>query len=223
MLLLNQRSFAQPHSLTELLGFDGVHEQVTLATRSRVGFLALHGGHLEQVTDRIALAAAERAGASAYVVHHPHGLDHHLPSVRYRRDESAALHGFLDHVDVVVSLHGYGRVGWWTRLLLGGANRELAHALAAELSPRLPDYDLVSDIEVLPRELRGTHRDNPVNATPGGGVQLELPPRVRGLSPYSPPPDADGWSPPTLALIEGLAAFARRLDATAGEPDAGHA
>jgi phage replication-related protein YjqB (UPF0714/DUF867 family) len=210
----------QPASLTELLGFDGVHEQVVLAPGSRVGFLALHGGHLEAVTGRIARTAAAWAGASAYVVHHPKGLDRHLPSVRYRRDESAALHEFLDHADVVVSIHGYGRVGWWTRLLMGGANRELARALATELAPRLPDYELIAEIDALPRELRGTHRANPVNATRGGGVQLELPPRVRGLSPLSPPPDLDGWSPPTRALIDGLVAFARRLD---GEPDADHA
>ena len=32
-------------------------------------------------------------------------------------------------------------------------------------------------------ELRGLHPSNPVNVPPGGGVQLELPPRVRGLGP----------------------------------------
>ena len=36
------------------------------------------------------------------------------------------LGAFLEHVEVVISVHGYGREGWWTRLLVGGANRELA-------------------------------------------------------------------------------------------------
>lgn len=215
MLLLNPQSrpYEQPRSLTDLLGLEGVREEVSLAPGSRVGFLALHGGHLEAMTGAIALAAAGLAGASAYVVHHPRGLDRHLPSVRYQRDESAALHEFLGHVDVVVSVHGYGRVGWWTRLLVGGANRTLAAALAAELAPRLPDYELVTDLDVLPAGLRGLSPANPVNATPGGGVQLELPPRVRGASPLSPPADADGWSPPTRALVDGLVAFAGAVDA----------
>lgn len=201
-----------PRTLTDLLALDGVREELRVEHTSRVGFMALHGGHLEAQTDRIALAAADRSGASAYVVHHPDGLDRHLSSVRYRPSESAALHTFLEHVDVVVSLHGYGRVGWWTSVLVGGADRALAHALAGELGARLPDYRLVTDLDELPPQLRGLSAANPVNLTRGGGVQLELPPRVRGTSPLSPPPDADGWSAPTRALIEGLAAFARRLD-----------
>lgn len=183
-----------------------------MAHGSRVGFMALHAGHLEAATGQIALAAARAAGSSAYVVHHPAGLDRHLPSVRYRAAESAALHTFVEHVDVVVSIHGYGRPGWWTRLLVGGANRALAAALAGELTARLPEYELVTDIDALPPELRGLHAANPVNVPKGGGVQLELPPRVRGLSPLSPPADADGWSPPTRALIEGLVAFARTVE-----------
>ena len=35
-------------------------------------------------------------------------------------------HAFLDHVDVVVTVHGYGRDGMFTSLLLGGRNRGLA-------------------------------------------------------------------------------------------------
>lgn len=207
-----------PGSLLELLALDGVREEVRLAPTSRVGFMALHGGHLEAVTDRIALAAAERAGASAYVVHHADGLDRHLPSVRYRPAESDALAEFIAHVDVVVSIHGYGREGWWTSLLLGGADRPLAEALGAELAPRLPDYELVTDLDRLPGELRGLHPGNPVNATRGGGVQLELPPRVRGVSPLSPPAGPDGWSPPTWALVEGLAAFATTIDGSNAAP-----
>ncbi|HWL44849.1 MAG TPA: poly-gamma-glutamate hydrolase family protein [Ilumatobacter sp.] len=201
-----------PATLTELLALDGVREELIVAPGSRVGFMALHGGHLEAATDRIVLAAAAQAGASAYVVHHPEGLDRHLPSVRYRPDESAALSEFVEHVDVVVSLHGYGREGWWTTVLVGGADRALAHHLAAHLGPRLPGYDLVTDLEQIPTNLRGLSDANPVNATCGGGVQLELPPRVRGISPLSPPADADGWSPPTRALVDGLADFAHQLD-----------
>jgi phage replication-related protein YjqB (UPF0714/DUF867 family) len=57
--------------------------------------------------------------------------------------------------------------------------------------------------------LRGVHPDNPVNRVRGGGVQLELSPRVRGISPRSRPPGDDGLSSVTSALVRGLAAAAR--------------
>jgi phage replication-related protein YjqB (UPF0714/DUF867 family) len=170
--------------------------------------MAIHGGDLELMTDTIASAAARQGGASYYGVVHPVGLDRHLASARYRREESAGLAAFLDHVDVVVSIHGYGRDGMWTTLLAGGNNRELAEHLGAELAERLPGYEVVDDLERIPAELRGANPSNPVNAPPSGGVQLELPPRVRGSSPFSPPPGPDGFSPPTRALIDGLAEVA---------------
>ena len=195
-----------PTNLSELLALPGVREDVVL--RSRFGFMAIHGGDLELATDAIAVTAAEQAGASYYGVVHPVGLDRHLASSRYDRDGSPALGSFLDHVDAVVSIHGYGREGLWTSLLLGGGNRRLADMLAAELSDRLPGYDMVTDVDEIPVALRGTSASNPVNVPPSGGVQLELPPRVRGHSPFSPPPGPDGFSPPTRALIDGLAAAA---------------
>jgi phage replication-related protein YjqB (UPF0714/DUF867 family) len=191
----------------ELLATPGVVEQLDL--RSPFGFLAFHGGALEEMTDVVAAAAAARAGASYYGVLHPEGLDVHVPSIRVRPDESAALRRFVDHVGVAVAVHGYGRRERWTELLLGGTNRALADHLADHLRPALPGYDLVTDLDAIPVELRGLHRANPVNLPPAGGVQLELPPRVRGRSPRSPAPGPDGLSPPTRALIDGLAAAAR--------------
>ena len=43
---------------------DGVSEHSTL--RSTFGFMAFHGGALEEMTDIVASRAAERAGASYY-------------------------------------------------------------------------------------------------------------------------------------------------------------
>src|SRR5512139_1592313 len=54
-----------PQSLSELLAHPGVSEATVL--RSRFGFLAIHGGGLEQMTDAIAQRAADAAGASLYV------------------------------------------------------------------------------------------------------------------------------------------------------------
>ncbi|MDT5150231.1 MAG: hypothetical protein QOI01_1964 [Mycobacterium sp.] len=194
-----------PQSLPELLVSPGVIEVSTL--RSRFGFLAIHGGGLEKMTDVIAERAAQAADASVYVVRHPESYPHHLPSASYRAGESARLDAFLDHVDVVVSLHGYGRIGRTMQLLAGGGNRALAAHLAHHVS--VPGYQVVTDLEVIPRELRGLHQDNPVNRVRGGGAQLELTPRVRGISPRSGVAGDDGLPPATSALIRGLASAAQ--------------
>lgn len=70
-----------PQSFSDLLADPEVAESSTL--RSRFGFLAIHGGGLEQMTDVIAERAAEASGASVYVVRHPKDYPHHLPSARY--------------------------------------------------------------------------------------------------------------------------------------------
>ncbi|BBX20389.1 replication protein [Mycolicibacterium duvalii] len=194
-----------PRSLSELLADTAVTEESVL--RSRFGFLAIHGGGLEQMTDVIAERAADAADASLYVVRHPDHYPHHLPSARYDPAHSARLAEFLDHVEVVVSLHGYGRWGRSTQLLAGGRSRALAGHVARHLA--IPGYRVVTDLESIPQELRGLHPDNPVNRTRGGGAQLELSARVRGTSPRSGLPSDDGLTPATSALVQGLARAAR--------------
>jgi phage replication-related protein YjqB (UPF0714/DUF867 family) len=190
----------------ELLAHDGVEERSVL--RGRFGFLAFLGGSLERLTAGIADAAAEAAGASLYAVIQPADLRWHVPSRLFDPVHSAALTGFLDHVDEVVAVHGYGRQGFFTRLLLGGADRGLAAALAGDLRAALPHYEILDDLDEIPVTLRGQHPDNPVNRARRGGVQLELPPRVRGLGPYwDDRPDPHEHR---RALIDALAGFARR-------------
>ncbi len=194
-------------SFARALAEPGAVERVEL--RSRFGFMAFHGGALERQTDRIAAAAAEAAGASLYAVAHPEPDPPHFPSIDVRGDHSPLLAGFLAHVAVVVTVHGYGRDGMFTSLLLGGGNRTLAAVLAAELSAALPEYDVVGELDAIPRELRGLHPDNPVNVPRFGGVQLELPPRVRGLGPRWASWAGDGFVPPAAALVDALARVAR--------------
>jgi phage replication-related protein YjqB (UPF0714/DUF867 family) len=194
----------------DLLAHPGVDEIVSL--RSRFGFMAFHGGSLEKGTDDVAMTAAEAAGASIYAVVQPPDFQWHIPSNEVDPGSSPALATFLDHVDVAVAVHGYGRPGLFTTILLGGTNRELAARLAEDVGEVLPEYSLVDDIEAIPRELRGLHPDNPVNLARGGGVQIELPPRVRGLGPFwegAGHRSSGERSPHTLALIEGLARTAR--------------
>ena len=74
-----------------------------------------------------------------------------------------ALDAFLDHVDVVVSLHGYGRIG--PQHAAAGRRRQPRlwprtsprHVVGARLSRWSPTSTPI------PRELRGLHPDNPVN------------------------------------------------------------
>ena len=192
----------------ELLASPGVEEE--LALRSRFGFLAFHGGSLEERTDVVAARAAELAGASLYAVRQPPDLRWHLPSRLVRPEESHALAQFLDHVDACVAVHGYGRPEMWTTLLLGGRNRPLAAHVAARLRPALPQYAVVDDLEAMPPDLRGVHPDNPVNRCRGGsaGVQLELPPRVRGMGPHWAEHPAGAPVPHTEALVDALAVAA---------------
>ena len=161
----------------ELLAHDGVEEDLEL--RSAFGLMAFHGGSLEEGTDVIAAAVAEQAGASLYAVRQPVGLRWHLPSVEVGPADSDALATFVDHVDVAIAVHGYGRDGMWTSLLLGGRNRELAGHVGAHLRTAMPGYEVLDDLESIPNDLRGVHRANPVNLPREAGVQLELPPRTR--------------------------------------------
>ncbi len=190
----------------ELLGTPGVEERVEL--RSRVGFMALHGGSLERRTAEVAALAATCAGASLYAVLQPEDLRWHLPSHLADPAESDALRAFLAHCDVVFSLHGHGRDGYWTTLLVGGTDRALAATVATALRAALPEYDIVDDVATIPVALRGIHPANPVNLA-RRGVQIELPPRVRGLGPRWRHLADGELAPPTRALVDTLATLAR--------------
>lgn len=186
----------------ELLATPGVEEHCVL--RGTFGFMAYHGGALEEMTDVIARGAADAAGASYYGVHQPRGMRTHISSTRVRPEESDQLTAFFEHVEVVVTVHGFGRRGLFASLLLGGLNRSLADHVAGHLRPRLPAYDVVTDLDRIPPQLRGQHALNPVNLARSGGVQIELPPRVRGSSPLWWDWEG-GLTPHTEALVAALA------------------
>jgi phage replication-related protein YjqB (UPF0714/DUF867 family) len=191
-----------------LLAKPGVEEHSEL--RSSFGFMAFHGGNLERGTDEIAAEAARRAGASLYAVIQPTPMREHLPSTAVQAAESPRLAAFFAHVEVVIAVHGYGREGLWTSMLLGGSNRHLAGRLAGHLRAGLPEFTALDAIDDIPSELRGMHPDNPVNQPRYGGVQIELPPRVRGLTPHAASFDrTDGRIPWTEALIAALATTAQ--------------
>ena len=114
-----------------LLAHPGVTEHCEL--RSTFGIMAFHGGNLEEMTDVIASASAERrarrttASSSPRICAGTSLPPTSVPSIR------RVLAAFLDHVDIVITVHGYGRAGLWTSLLLGGSNRALADTLGTSL------------------------------------------------------------------------------------------
>src|SRR6195952_960448 len=115
------------------------------------------------MTDVIGRDAAERSGSSFYAVCQPPGLDWHIPSHRVSPEQSPAMAAFVEHVDVVVTVHGFGRRGLFTSLLLGGQNRDPSEHCGTALRAAPPAYDIVTDLERIPRDLRGSPAANPVN------------------------------------------------------------
>ncbi|HEX6657169.1 MAG TPA: poly-gamma-glutamate hydrolase family protein [Ilumatobacter sp.] len=188
----------------ELLAMPGVVEQSDL--RGSFGFMAYHGGALEVTTDVIARQAARRCGASYYGVLQPESLQLHFPSITVTPDESRTLRSFLEHVDTVVTIHGFHRITMRTSILLGGRNRELAAHIAGHLRVALPQYDAIDALKKIPIELQGLHERNPVNVPRHAGVQVELPPRARGVGSFWADHKGDSLVPHTRALIDGLVA-----------------
>jgi phage replication-related protein YjqB (UPF0714/DUF867 family) len=203
-----------PITFAQLLAKPSVIELVDL--RGTVGFCAFHGGNLERVTEQIASEAAARSGSSFYTVIQPRGTRHHIPSALVDPAHSPKLAAFVDHCRYVIAIHGYGRRGLFASMLCGGRNRDLAGHVARCLRDALPAYDSIDDIDRIPRSLRGLHPDNPCNLTEGGGMQLELPPRVRGLTPLVEHwPSHDNTRrrfPHVNLLIEGLVTAATTWD-----------
>jgi phage replication-related protein YjqB (UPF0714/DUF867 family) len=189
--------------LAELLKISGVKEECVL--RSNVGFMALHGGSQDRGTDQIARRAAEQVGASFYAIVHPPRLRVHLTSRLYNPDHSGSLRAFLEHVDVAISVHGFGRDGFalWLDpvrglvvepygpairggqtgplrgIIVGGRNAQLFEVARELFRERFAGYHVADE-----RVRLGFHPDNPVNLPSAHGVQIELPPGLRGIGEF---------------------------------------
>lgn len=141
----------------ELLAAHGVEERLVL--RSRVGFMAFHGGSLERMTDVIAEAAAEPAGASFYAVVQPDDLRWHVPSKFIDPAASPSLTAFLDHVDVApITLHGYGRDDWSTTILAGGSPVNSQPMPLPRSKPRCPTTTSATSSTASPSSCAGCIR-----------------------------------------------------------------
>ena len=103
----------------ELLDHPDVEEVINLRGQDlprdqRIGFMAYHGGGLEEMTEVVAMQAAERSGTSYYGVHQPKGMERHIPSIEVSPDASTQLRRFIDHVHTVITIHGFGRQGYYS-------------------------------------------------------------------------------------------------------------
>jgi phage replication-related protein YjqB (UPF0714/DUF867 family) len=223
--------------LRELLDIDGVKETCDL--RSTVGFMALHGGSQDRGTDQIARRAAALCGASYYAIVQPEWLRVHLTSRLHDPEHSAAFRRFLAHVRVAISVHGFGRDGFalWvdpargvviepygpalrngqnealTGIIVGGLHAGLVRQARTLLGARCPGFHVADE-----RLRLGFHPRNPVNLPPEKGVQIELPPGLRGIGPYGErltPDEAEVPSGLISALVE-LGHAAAQMGATSG-------
>jgi phage replication-related protein YjqB (UPF0714/DUF867 family) len=218
--------------LAELLGMPGIREECVLG--SNVGFMALHGGSQDRGTEHIAARAAEQAGASYYGIVHPSDLRVHLTSRLHDPAHSVQLRTFIMHVDVAISVHGFGRDGfalWIDRdggltiepygpavrgrqtgpmrgIILGGLNAQLLRTGRQLFEQRFADYHVADE-----RVRLGFHPDNPVNLPSAHGVQVELPPGLRGIGDFGEilVPRQDGIVNEVVAALVELATRATEL------------
>ena len=221
-----------PIDLAELLSLPGVREECVL--RSAVGFMALHGGSQDRGTDQLATRAAERSGASYYAIIQPTGLRVHLTSRLHDPDHSETLRAFLRHVEIAISVHGFGRDGFsfWVDpargpviepygpalrgrqtgplrgIIVGGQNADMLDAARRLLHDRFAGYHIADE-----RVRLGFHPDNPANLPSAHGIQIELPPGLRGIGDFGDQlvPGTDGLVTEVVEALVELAVSARDL------------
>jgi phage replication-related protein YjqB (UPF0714/DUF867 family) len=170
--------------------------------RSSVGLMALHGGSQDRGTHEIASRVAEVAGASYYAIVQPLGLRVHLTSRRHDPAHSERMTAFLRHVQIAISVHGFGRDGFAVHvdpgggvvvqpygpalrgrqrgplrgIIVGGRNEELLELARRLLDDRFAGYHVADE-----RVRLGFHPNNPANLPSSHGIQIELPPGLRGI------------------------------------------
>ncbi|GIS38873.1 MAG: hypothetical protein Ct9H90mP11_01930 [Acidimicrobiales bacterium] len=72
----------------------------------------------------------------------------------------------------MITIQDTGKEHLFHSVLLGGRNRTLASHLGSFLKIALPDYSFVSDLEEIPKELRGLHpKKTPGNIPPLAGYR----------------------------------------------------
>ncbi|MFA6530301.1 MAG: poly-gamma-glutamate hydrolase family protein [Candidatus Micrarchaeia archaeon] len=161
----------------ELLAKPNVHE---FSFKGRgPGILAVHGGAIEEGTERITRKLIELGGFAGYIisVRAPGATyrDYHVPSTFISPGDSETLLSVVRSVDALVAIHGQKKDG---NIYVGGLNEKLRIQIAYELGLVFPGI-VFSDLATLPPTLRGASKTNIVNFHSSGGVQIELPLNIR--------------------------------------------
>jgi phage replication-related protein YjqB (UPF0714/DUF867 family) len=93
-------------------------------------------------------------------------------------------------------------------IIVGGRNADLVDAARQLLNDRLAGYHVADE-----RVRLGFHPDNPVNLPTAGGVQIELPPGLRGIGEFGDhlAPRRDGVVTAVVTALVELANRAREL------------
>jgi phage replication-related protein YjqB (UPF0714/DUF867 family) len=174
----------------------------------------------------------------------PSGMRVHLTSRLHNPDHSAHLRAFLEHVDVAISVHGFGRdaFAFWLDpdhglivepygpavrgrqtgplrgIIVGGRNAQLLDAARELLDERFDGYHVADE-----RVRLGFHPDNPVNLPSSQGVQIELPPGLRGIGEFGETliPLQDGMVNDVVAALVELAIRAGEILSLTPESRAG--
>ncbi len=202
----DKSSSSAPQSLSELLADPGVIEDEQAAVAIR---LPRHPRRRARADDRRHRRACRRGRRRLGLRGAP---PRPLPAppvvgALSRRRSPIGSREFLDHVEVAVSVHGYGRdrpehptAGRRTQPDAGRAPR------APRRGARLPSGHRPRRHS--PRTARPAPRQpGQPGARRRGATRMS--PRVRGISPRSPLPGDDGLTPATSALVQGLAATAQ--------------
>ncbi len=145
-----------------------------------VAVLAVHGGGIEPGTEELAEYAAAETGCSLYVF--SGRLEKGNSRLRRMsrslfREEDSLRSRVIGQANAVISIHGHGRDA--NEIYAVGASEVLKGMFVELMAQRLPAFPVVTDPAKIPKGLAGLHPDNVVNLPAGGGLQLELPARLR--------------------------------------------
>jgi phage replication-related protein YjqB (UPF0714/DUF867 family) len=99
-------------------------------------------------------------------------------------------------VKTAVSVHGHGRKQDFA--YVGGLHQTMVQRFVEIARQELPQYEWISDPEIIPPGIRGRNPNNIVNLPPAHGMQLELP---RGLRKTEPAADVSHYRPAGDALV----------------------
>ena len=117
-------------------------------------------------------------------------------------------------------IYGGGRVGLMGAL--ADAALEAGGRVIGVIPERLRTKEVAHEGLTELHVVQGMHARNPVNVPRNAGVQIELPPRARGVGPFWAGHEGDGLVPHTRSLIDGLVAavgeWTARTDAASAAP-----